>query len=142
MKMFMSSDKKKLMSTENWDERMYNDSTGDVMTFEEFSQLTGYSLVEVPDNLIIPPEASDFENDTFIQTKFDDRYSEKLIDDIRKIRDKECFSVVNRSNLWYIKLTEEQKTELEEWYQEWLELPNKQKETKNKLKYPVKPSWV
>lgn len=43
--------------------------------------------------------------------------------DIREDRARKCFSVINRGELWYARLTEEQKAELETWYQKWLDAP-------------------
>lgn len=43
--------------------------------------------------------------------------------DVREDRARKCFSVINRGELWYARLTEEQKAELEIWYQEWLDAP-------------------
>lgn len=42
---------------------------------------------------------------------------------IRKEREKECFPIINRGALWYNKLSEEQKQELSEWYEAWLDAP-------------------
>ena len=54
---------------------------------------------------------------------------------IRSMRETECFSVVNRGQLWYDKLSDEQKQELSEWYEAWLDAP----ETKV---IPNKLSWI
>ena len=54
---------------------------------------------------------------------------------IRKKRDTECFTIVNRSVLWHKRLNSQQKRELEAWYQAWLDAP----ETGI---IPQAPSWV
>lgn len=54
---------------------------------------------------------------------------------IRKKRERDCFPVINRGSAWYALLTDAQKTELNEWYQAWLDAP----ET---LTIPTTPSWV
>ena len=59
----------------------------------------------------------------------------QLADEIRVRREKECFSVVDRSQLWYDSLTEEQKTELKEWYQAWLDATDT-------LVIPDRPGWL
>lgn len=41
---------------------------------------------------------------------------------LRLQRESECFSIINRGQSWYDKLTEEQKTELNLWYEAWLEV--------------------
>jgi len=60
---------------------------------------------------------------------------EQVLEDLRAKREIECFSVVNRGALWYNRLTEEQITELQEWYQEWLDV------TETKI-IPEKPYWL
>lgn len=55
--------------------------------------------------------------------------------ELRFKRTTECFSVVNRGSPWYNRLTEEQKQELDKWYQEWLDV------TETKV-VPNKPEWI
>lgn len=54
---------------------------------------------------------------------------------LRHRRETECFSVINRGALWYERLSEAQKTELEQWYEAWLNVT----ETKT---VPEKPIWL
>ena len=54
---------------------------------------------------------------------------------LRKKREKECFPIVNRGQLWYNKLSTEQYSELVNWYNEWLNVT----ET---LIIPVAPTWL
>lgn len=54
---------------------------------------------------------------------------------LRKLREKECFELVNRGELWYKRLTDEQKAELDVWYQSWLDVT----ET---FIIPTKPLWL
>lgn len=63
------------------------------------------------------------------------KQQEQTINDLRFRRGIECFSVINRGQLWYNKLTDDQKNELSEWYQQWLDAP----ETGV---IPKKPSWL
>lgn len=56
-------------------------------------------------------------------------------DIIRSRRYKECFIFINRGDLWYKHLSNEQKEELDIWYQAWLDAP----ETKV---IPTKPEWL
>lgn len=44
------------------------------------------------------------------------------LENLRRLRETECFSVVNRGALWYEKLAPEEKTELAAWYQGWLDV--------------------
>ena len=54
---------------------------------------------------------------------------------LRKLRAKECFAVINRGKLWYDSLTDEQYSELKNWYFDWLNVT----ETKN---IPCRPTWL
>ena len=54
---------------------------------------------------------------------------------LRQLREKECFSIVNRGKLWYNCLTDEQLTELTDWYFAWLDV------TKTKV-IPIPPAWL
>ena len=67
------------------------------------------------------------------------------LSNIRRKREEECFAYINRGMLWYNKLTEEQKQELESWYQAWLDVPQTyQKVHPVKLSdiIPSKPKWL
>ena len=55
--------------------------------------------------------------------------------DLRRQREIECFSVINRGYLWYYQLSESQLAELSAWYNAWLNVT----ET---LEIPKKPSWL
>lgn len=60
---------------------------------------------------------------------------EKEKQQLRKLRETDCFALVNRGEVWYKRLTEEQKVELDAWYQAWLDVT----ET---LEIPSKPTWL
>lgn len=57
------------------------------------------------------------------------------IEEIRALRLKKCFSVINRGQLWYNTLSEAQVLELQTWYQAWLDATDT-------LVIPEKPSWL
>lgn len=57
------------------------------------------------------------------------------LNNIRSQREFECFSIINRGQLWYNTLSDNQKVELQNWYNEWLDV------TRTK-KIPQKPSWI
>ncbi|HEL1234607.1 TPA: DUF2977 domain-containing protein [Streptococcus equi subsp. zooepidemicus] len=57
------------------------------------------------------------------------------LDKIRLQRNRECFSVINRGQLWYDKLTDKQREELQQWYDDWLNATSTKK-------IPSKPSWL
>lgn len=62
---------------------------------------------------------------------------EKLstVDELRKKRAKECFPIVDRGELWYNNLTDEQYKELKDWRQAWLDVT----ET---MIIPTAPKWI
>ena len=54
---------------------------------------------------------------------------------IRQLRVGKCFSYINRGQLWYDMLTDEQKEELRTWYIAWLDAPAT-------LVIPKTPVWL
>lgn len=56
-------------------------------------------------------------------------------ENLRLMREDECFSYIDRSRLWYDSLSSEQYQELQEWYNAWLNV------TETKV-IPTKPSWL
>ena len=57
------------------------------------------------------------------------------VDMYRSIRSQVCFPVINRGQLWYNNLTDEQKEELSKWYNEWLNVTTT-------LVIPETPDWL
>lgn len=60
---------------------------------------------------------------------------DKQMAEIRARRETECFTIVNRGQLWYDKLSKKKKEELEQWYQAWLDATNTGV-------VPEKPAWL
>ena len=54
---------------------------------------------------------------------------------LRQMREEECYSYVNRGELWYKRLTEQQKQEFDMWYQAWLDVTDT-------FVIPTKPYWL
>ncbi len=48
--------------------------------------------------------------------------NQRTAEELRVRREKECFSVINRGEMWYSLLTDEQKEELKVWYKAWLDV--------------------
>lgn len=46
---------------------------------------------------------------------------ERTLHNLRESRSQKCFIVINRGQVWYNTLTDEQRQELQEWYQAWLD---------------------
>ena len=61
--------------------------------------------------------------------------SEAAKAEYRRRRELECFPIINRGQLWYDTLSEEQLSELKTWYQAWLDGTNTQT-------IPEKPEWL
>lgn len=72
--------------------------------------------------------AFDKEHDEALQTE-----SQKA--EFRLRREKECFSVINRGQLWYEGVSVTQLLELRQWYKAWLNVT----ET---MVVPEKPAWL
>ena len=60
---------------------------------------------------------------------------ETEINELRSQREKACFPYINRGELWYSKLSTEQREEFSAWYQAWLDV------TETKV-VPEKPEWL
>ena len=98
--------------------------------------------IEVPDPEDIDHFEDHYEAYGFVDGRviFNDAWQtmlakEKAIDEIRERREKECFTIVNRGQLWYEKLSKKKKEELEIWYQAWLYATNTGV-------IPDKPGWL
>lgn len=97
---------------------------------EDFEYYNGYFLLE--DRKYVRKVHGEVEIDD--AAKCQDKH-QKEIEGLRSRRASECFSVIDRSILWHNRLTEEQKTELNVWYQAWLNV------TETKV-IPEKPAWL
>ena len=94
-----------------------------------------------------PENIDDFENnyrsyylsEDNVLVKSDDKQKEiedkRELANLRSQREKVCFSYINRGYLWYNRLTEEQKGDLDTWYQAWLDV------TETKV-VPKAPEWL
>lgn len=60
---------------------------------------------------------------------------ENELERLRILREKECFSVINRGQAWYNSLTDGQYEDLQTWYQAWLNV------TETRV-IPEKPAWI
>lgn len=56
-------------------------------------------------------------------------------EEIRRQREEWCFPYINRGALWYEKLTQDQRAQLGQWYEAWLDAP----ET---MTIPETPEWL
>lgn len=56
-------------------------------------------------------------------------------EELRKNRNITCFPIINRGILWYNSLTEDQVSELNSWYQAWLDVTDT-------LEIPEAPIWL
>lgn len=77
-----------------------------------------------------------------VQVRYEDTPEEVVLNELRKQREVECFSVINQnyiidgqSKTWFDTLTEEQKQDANIWVQQWRDV------TETKV-VPTKPSWL
>ena len=61
--------------------------------------------------------------------------TEETKEEYRHRREKECFAVINRGQLWYESVSLTQLLELRQWYKAWLNVT----ET---MVIPEKPAWL
>lgn len=116
---------------------------------DEKGYITNYALVgDLIDGIEIPdPEDADYFQEHFTAflvrdgtATFDEEQekalqNEAVLEDLRNRREVECFSVINRGQLWYEGVTITQLLELRQWYKDWLKVT----ET---LTVPEKPTWL
>ena len=103
--------------------------------------LVGGIEIETPDELLEDfekhPEAYKLADGVLVldadKLKADADAAELAV--IRQRRESECFAYINRGELWYSLLTDEQKIELADWYLSWLDAP----ETRT---IPAPPVWL
>lgn len=81
------------------------------------------------------PARDEKENIYVYLTYTEEELLENKKNSLRLRREQECFSIINRGALWYARLSEEQVQELEQWYNDWLNVT----ET---LEVPEKPEWL
>lgn len=70
----------------------------------------------------------------YISRKSEDEQRERLRE-LRYKRMHDCFPIINRGQLWHTRLTDEQKAELDAWYDAWLNVTDT-------LQIPTKPAWL
>ena len=68
-------------------------------------------------------------------TEYENRKAEEQKEEYRRRRETECFSVINRGQLWYEGVSLSQLLELRSWYKAWLNVT----ET---MVVPEKPTWL
>ena len=116
------------------------DESGYISGYATEGELTGGTQMSEPEDLshfISHWQSYRIQDDTLVFDEARDttlnEESEK--ENLRLLRQTECFSVVDRGKLWYSTLTKEQLSELTSWYNSWLNVT----ETKS---VPEKPEWL
>ena len=66
---------------------------------------------------------------------YEQHVTEERKAEYRERREKECFAIVNRGQLWYEGISIQQMLELRQWYKDWLNVT----ET---MVVPEKPAWL
>lgn len=57
-----------------------------------------------------------------VQEQYEQPTEEEVKENLREQREYECFAIINRGQLWYSRLTSAQISELNAWYQAWLDV--------------------
>lgn len=104
------------------------------------AELDGGIEVNTPENIdafVDEFRAYKYDNGQLVldANKLNELNQDGLMEDLRQKREKSCFPYVNRGQLWYSRLSDAQKTELNTWYQAWLDV------TETKV-IPNKPEWL
>lgn len=96
-----------------------------------------YEVEEIPDDFASNYIAYRLEDTTLVldDSVLDTLESTRQVAALRSQRGSVCFPIINRGELWYARLTDEQRTELNTWYQAWLDVT----ET---LVIPDYPEWI
>lgn len=68
-------------------------------------------------------------------TEYENRKTEEQKEEYRRRRETECFSVINRGQLWYESVSLSQLLELRSWYKAWLNVTDT-------MVVPERPSWL
>ena len=99
----------------------------------------------VPNDMAIPDtfpyvnievELDDYNNYVVVSmTEGEEIIPPLTVDDLRLLRSEQCFPYINRGQLWYERLTTDQRYELAGWYEAWLDV------TETKF-IPEKPEWL
>ena len=61
-------------------------------------------------------------NGQLVQEQYEQPTEEEIKENLREQREYECFPIINRGQLWYSRLTSTQISELNIWYQAWLDV--------------------
>lgn len=120
--------------------KIVTDENGYVISYAIIGDLLNSIEVEAPAGMEffeVNFRAYKYSDDklVFDEQKLRDLAYDENIEELRRRREVECFSIINRGKLWYDSLTPFQISELNDWYNAWL----KATET---LKVPVKPEWL
>lgn len=105
-------------------------------TIKEYAN-GGKDVRKVVDVVGVPysPARDEVENIYVYVPYTEEEILENKKNELRNRREVECFSIINRGSLWYDNLTEEQLSELDKWYREWLNVTDT-------LVIPEKPFWI
>lgn len=116
------------------------DERGFVLSFAFVGNLVGGQEVPDPEDLeLFMQRFYSFRMDNgkleYDQEKYEEEQTEELKKEYRQRRETECFSVINRGQLWYEGITISRLIELRAWYKAWLDVT----ET---MVIPTRPSWL
>ena len=113
----------------------------DIFRIENYAE--AIQFVRNNSNLTIKELEADSEGRRFQIIEIPPLTKQQVFSHLRAKRDIDCFTIINRGELWYNKLTENQKQELSEWYQKWLDVTEETNKDENgNYIIPEKPNWL
>lgn len=120
--------------------QIVTDEQGFVLSFAYVGTLVGGIEVPEPDNIeqfLHQFYAYQIQDGKLVYNSdaYEAHAMEELKSEYRQRREKECFSVINRGQLWYEGVSISQLLELRQWYKAWLNVT----ET---MVVPEKPAWL
>ena len=116
------------------------DDRGFVLSFAFIGNLVGSIEVPDPDDLdLFLHQFYAFQLQegklVYNESEYETHVTEEQKEEFRRRRETECFSVVNRGQLWYETISLQQIIELRVWYKAWLNVTDT-------MVVPEKPSWL
>ena len=92
----------------------------DRVQYDKIWDVQEYHAWKVVDGKIVESKYMMLQDAAEVQQAIEFDQAECELYDIRYRREIECFSIINRGQLWYKGLAQEQLAELEAWYKAWL----------------------
>ena len=111
-----------------------------IFYLEDYNEAYHYAIAN---NLVIQEIEPDIIGRRFKLVEKPKLTKDEVLQDLRSLRSEECFPIVNRGQVWYDTLTQQQKYELSVWYNAWLDITEHYTENLDiSTIIPAKPTWL